>query len=188
MHLGKPHYSYPVREGSMAKSVIDQRTSSSDDEKLAIEFLAGRRTRENGRETHHYLSPGSYDELKAKAAFIRLLWNSDLPQSIRLSLSMLFNHIQSDAEPRELVFRYRSRGKRPDFVRDVGLAVDVAVKVERGMKLEAAIQEVMVVYGVKRATAFKAWKKHGKSSLSIPNANETKPTLIAGLGSPYPRV
>jgi hypothetical protein len=95
----------------MVKQIVHQGSSWTEDEKLAMEFLTGRRTRENGRETHRYLKPGADDELKARAAFIRLLSQSDLNTSVRHSLCGLFNPFAGGVESRELVFRQRSRGK-----------------------------------------------------------------------------
>lgn len=180
----------------MAKSVIPQRSSRADDEKLAMEFLKGRRIKEKGKDVLCYLKPGTDEELEARAAFVRLLWQSDLSKSVRVRLAMLFNPIGNDSEPRELVFRHRSRGKRSDFDRDVRLATGVAIQVAGGMKLEAAIKEAMAAYGVKRATAFNAWKEHGKSELADLRARRTVAQIskeisapIAGLGVvPYPRV
>jgi hypothetical protein len=176
----------------MVKQIVHQGSSWTEDEKLAMEFLTGRRTRENGRETHRYLKPGGDDELKARAAFIRLLSQSDLNKSVRHSLGGLFNPFAGGVESRELVFRQRSRGKRSDGVRDIRLAMDVVSKADAGTKLEAAIREVMIVYGVKRATAFKAWKEHGKTRLAdlqarkVITQSKEKPVLISGLGVPYP--
>jgi hypothetical protein len=123
----------------MADKSVRQRSSCTDDEKLAMEFLTGPRIRENGREMHRYLKPGTDEELKARAAFTRLLWQSDLNENVRNRLMILFNPFAKSIEPRELIFRHRSRGKRPDHVRDFHLASDVAHKVAAGMKLAVLI-------------------------------------------------
>lgn len=168
--------------------MADGNLPKTDDEKLAIQFLIGFRSHDSdGSEIREYFEPGEKEELKARAAFLRLIQRSDLHESLRLHLSMLFSPI-SKAQPRELVFRFRKGGKPRE--RDVRLALDVALKVDAGVKVEAAIQEVMEVYGVKRPTAYRAWAKYGETLLNDTAAREavarlSDDILIAGLGIPY---
>lgn len=158
------------------------------DEKLAIQFLNGFRSFDaNGQETRRYLEPGSKEELKAREAFLRLIQRSNLHESLRLHLSMLFSPI-SKAQPRELVFQFRKGGKGRE--RDIRLALDVALKVDADVKVEAAIEEVAKVYGVKRATAYRAWAKFGETLLNDTAAREavarlSDDILVAGFGIPY---
>lgn len=159
----------------------------TSDEQLAIQFLNGFRVYSNGQEDRRYLELGSTEELKAREAFLRLIQRSDLHESLRVHLSMLFSPV-SKAQPRELIFQFRKGGKRCE--RDVRLALDVALKVDADVKVEAAIMEVAKVYGVKRATAFRAWEKHGKSLLNDAAARDavarlSDDILVAGLGIPY---
>jgi hypothetical protein len=168
-----------------------RRSLRTDDERLAMEFLSGCYIREpNGRESHRYLESASEEELNARAALIRLIFRSNLNEDIRITLGALLNPVNSHFEPRELIFRFRSRGKRPDPVRDIQLATDVAFKVAAGVKVEAAIEEMMARYGVKRPTAFRAWKTYGKATLAEITARRIaestgKSAPIVGFGIPY---
>lgn len=172
--------------------MADKYLPKTDHQKLAMEFLTGVRVRDSdGHETHRYLEPGSDEELMARMALCYLIWQSNLHESIRLHLIMLLNPVDSELELRKLVFRFRSRGKRSDGVRDRRLAIDVALKVALGTKVEAAIQEVMTAYGVTRSTAFRIWEKHGKSFLAdfttgkaVATSSEEITAPIAGLGRP----
>jgi hypothetical protein len=67
-------------------------------------------------------------------------------------------------EPRELVLRNRAGKAQPNHMRDFHIAMYIAELGADGNKLEAAVRTVMEGFGVTRATAFRAWKKHRKQA------------------------
>jgi hypothetical protein len=166
--------------GASSNCAIDQKTNCSDglplamgddrdsptgfrrfhDEQLAIEFLSGQFISEpNGWYARRYLAPDSDRERMAKAGFVRLL-RSDVPldDEIRGRLADLFDPGDCPSHDRELVFKDRAPGKCAEWQRDIQIAGHVFFKVARGIKVEAAIQEAMARFSVKRPTAYRAWK------------------------------
>ena len=156
---------------------ITARRQYTDDERLALKLLCGHVTNEPRRWSHEYLEPGSDLELAARAALVRVLVSkAPLHDDIRDMLAGLFappgfripvspgrgRLVQSVLETRELVFKNRGPGIQPGHMRDFEIAYDVAHNLADGVKLEAAIDDAMARFGVKRPTAFRAWEAHGE--------------------------
>src|SRR5262249_8959731 len=151
-------------------------TDWTDVERLAMEFLDGQFIDGPNGWSHRYLEPGSDEELKARHALVLLLVSeAPLRDYIRQRLACLFTPagralrplgrpapVQNTWETRELVFKNRAPGNQPEHMRDFEIAKYVACKLADGIKLEAAIQESMARFGVKRPTAFRAWEAHGE--------------------------
>ena len=134
----------------------------TDDEKLAMEFLAGLVDQKStGKISLTYLEPGSERERKARKALVRLL-REDAPLSsmVRWRIAALFDPDHT-AEARELIIKLRRKGKQPNHIRDIEIARDIAGEVAAGCKTEAAIEAAIKRYRASRATVLRAWKNTG---------------------------
>jgi hypothetical protein len=126
--------------------------STTDDERLAIEFLFGRTVQKNGKPFREYLEPNSARERKAKWALVRLLMDQDKPlhPDIRTSLALL---LVPTRPTRALVIRENRRaGKQPyDFRSDLVTSVAKAVLVHG--KVTLAVEETAQRFGVENGLA-----------------------------------
>jgi hypothetical protein len=133
-------------------------TACPTDERLAYELLCGADCRlSNGRLGKTYPKPGSAREREARAALARLIRaGSPFPDFIRETLAALFDPASASALvkshiDRRIEFKRLRPGQhptRPDV--PMWIALHVQIQVRLGVKKEAAVQDAMDKFGLKR--------------------------------------
>jgi len=101
------------------------------------------------------------EETERRSLLARLLRSGrPLSQEIRNRLATLFDPDPDPAEPaaeRQLVFKFRSRGRRPDHVRNTAIAMEIWTRVQNGQSVEQAVNAAMDKFGRERDTIYEIW-------------------------------
>jgi hypothetical protein len=147
----------------------------TDDEKLAFNFLFGRRVGAPGGLTKPAYLKGD-DELRARAALVRLLRSRRaLLPLIRHGLANLLDTDAPAPDDRQFLIRYRSKGgPSQDFAH---YKIALFVNALGWKKTEAAVQAAMTEFKVDRKTVYKARKEY-KEYFRIFNEVHTKAKAV----------
>jgi hypothetical protein len=134
----------------------------TDDEELALEYLAGKFEKDQrGQITHRFHQPGSKAEAESRAALIRLLrtHQQELSPMIRFRLAALLDP-DSHYEERTFTIENRRPGPQPRHALMIAIAYCIAVEIAAGRKMEAAKEAAKERYGVSMSTVDRAWIDH----------------------------
>jgi hypothetical protein len=146
----------------------------TDDEALAMEFLAGRIEQHDDRISIKCLGPGSPSEKAAQQALVRLLRNGrPLANDIRWRIAALLDP-EHQFEHRKFVIAFRKKGKQPNHARDFLIVRTIVAELETGRNMESTITEVKKRYGVSRSHVLRVW--HDARSGPRPLAKELAST------------
>jgi hypothetical protein len=137
------------------------------DELRARDLLRGRIVRQpSGRSKVEFLQKDDPREGIAREALARLLTYytaHDVDASVDI-VGPLCSALTNDSRnERRIVFQFRKKGKRSDVVADYQLGLHVLIRtIDHGWPVEAAVQEAMNKYGLKRKAVFEAYKRTKK--------------------------
>jgi hypothetical protein len=140
----------------------DGKPALTDDEKLALELLIGSWAKdERGLPFRKYL----VDERESRQVIAKLLRSeAPLHRDLRDYLAILFDPNDRDANgwlggERQLVFRFRKRGRRRDSIRETHIAVSVFVGTHRGLTVDKAIEATAKKYRLSQESIRRVWDK-----------------------------
>jgi hypothetical protein len=146
----------------------------SDDEALAMEFLAGRFEQHGDQISFKRLNPGSPREKQGQQALVRLLRNgAPLANDIRWRIAALLDP-RHQFENRKLVITFRKKGKQPNHTRDTLIARYIAAELKTGRDMESTIAETQKRYDVSRSHVLRVWRKLRSERLMKTRGASTK--------------
>jgi hypothetical protein len=156
----------------------------TDDEALAMEFLAGWFEQHGDEISFKCLDRGSQREKEAQQALVRVLRNGAAPLAdiIRWRLAALLDP-EHQFEHRKLVMASRKKGKQPNHTRDTLIARYIAAELKTGRDMESTIAEVKQRYGMSRSHVLRVWRvarseplitERGMSRSQVLRARHTK--------------
>jgi hypothetical protein len=142
--------------------------SRKQDERLARELFYGTSAinKEPGRLRSHYLIPGSPHECRAFEALQRLMLFSCRDLSPAILGGLLGSLNPGGNFERRLVFKFRRKGKRPNFAADLDVALLVEGLICGGWKKEGAVQQAMAMFGLSRKAVFAVIKRQKTASVA----------------------
>jgi hypothetical protein len=154
---------------------------SHEDLQLATMLLIGFVVEDRGFRSQN-LVEGHPDELAARRAMVRQL-RSELPLDIQLRehLANLFDPEGADSvdpqapkwEQRKIIFKYRRKGPRSDYLRDTQIATDINAEMKDGKSYEDAIATASDKFGLSEDMVKKKWSKYRAHRTLLADRNDS---------------
>jgi hypothetical protein len=115
-----------------------------------------------------YLEDGSSEELKARAALVRLLEGDDpVPRAVRYQLAALFDpNTKLPWEERRLVFEFKNSGRRKSEMA-IKRLWEIYHRNKAGEGVTAIVREIAERDGVEDNSLMKSWTQFKKFDLPL---------------------